>query len=697
MKKVREEKVIVRLGLALVLLLLCLATAYADPPGTERVSVDTAGGDPDGVSWYSSISADGRYVAFDSDATDLVAGDGNGWGDVFVRDRQANTTTRVSVDTTGGDPDNRSLRPSISAEGRYVAFVSDASDLVAGDGNGWEDVFVRDRQTNTTTRVSVDTTGGDPDGPSWSPSISADGRYVAFESNATDLVVGDGNGVTDVFVRDRQTNTTTRVSVDTLGGDPDGWSQNPSISADGRYVAFHSDASDLVLGDGNGTWDVFVRDLQTNTTTRVSVDTAGGDPDNWSLRPSISAEGRYVAFMSNATDLVVGDGNGVTDVFVRDRQTNTTTRVSVDTLGGDPDGWSQNPSISADGRYVAFISNATDLVLGDGNGMDDVFVRDRQTNTTTRVSVDTAGGDPDSFSWYPSISADGRYVVFRSNASDLVVGDGNGWPDVFVRSRGDPALTIAKQDNPDPAWAGEPLTYTLTVAETGGQFYATGMVVSDTVPVSTTFAWADNGGTLVGNDVLWTGLTVSDSQSISVTFVVTVNQVPSGTVITNDYYQAVISTTRGVTGATGSAVSTTVFAVPQLSIGKSAPSQVFPSELLTYTIVVSETGMADATGVLVTDTVPANTTFASAGQGGTLVGSDVVWSGQTVTKGSSFTLTFAVMVGRVPSGTVVTNDAYRVVSSDQGVSTGLGQAVNTLVGLGPVYLPTIQKSYVITP
>ncbi len=562
MKKVREEKVIVRLGLALVLLLLCLATAYADPPGTERVSVDTTGGDPDNLSADPAISADGRYVAFASQATDLVPGDGNGSSDIFVRDRQTNTTVRASVDTAGGDSDGGSGVPSISADGRYVAFMSLATDLVAGDGNGQTDIFVRDLQTNTTTRASVDTTGGDSDNWSDRTSISADGRYVAFQSAATDLVAGDGNGAQDVFVRDLQTNTTTRVSVDTTGGDSDSWSDRPSISADGRYVAFQSAATDLVAGDGNGFQDVFVRDRQTNTTTRVSVDTAGGDPDSFSQHPAISADGRYVAFASLATDLVAGDGNATLDIFVRDLQTNTTTRVSVDTTGGDPDNWSDRPAISADGRCVAFMSNATNLVAGDGNGTFDIFVRDLQTNTTERASVDTAGGDPDNQSWSPSTSADGRYVAFGSNATDLVAGDGNGVMDVFVRSRGDPALTIAKKAEPDPAWAGEPLTYTLTIAETGGQFHATGMVVSDTVPVSTTFAWADNGGTLVGNDVLWTGLAVSSSQSISLTFVVTVNQVPSGTIIYNNYYQAVISTTRGVTGATGSVVSTTVWARP---------------------------------------------------------------------------------------------------------------------------------------
>jgi uncharacterized repeat protein (TIGR01451 family) len=261
---------------------------------------------------------------------------------------------------------------------------------------------------------------------------------------------------------------------------------------------------------------------------------------------------------------VANDTNGLLDVFVRDRQTNTTIRVSVDSVGNEATGGSSyEASISADGRYVAFQSAASNLVANDTNSLWDVFVRDRQTNTTTRVSVHSAGtqatGGPSRF---PSISADGRYVAFQSEATNLVANDTNSLWDIFVRSRGDPTLTITKQDNPDPVWAGAPLTYTLTIAETGGLFNALGVVVSDTVPANTTCcASIGQGGTLVGNDVVWSGLTVSFSQSISVTFVVTANVVQSGTVIHNDYYRAVINTTKGVTGATGSAVTTTVWAL----------------------------------------------------------------------------------------------------------------------------------------
>jgi Tol biopolymer transport system component len=401
---------------------------------TTRVSVDTAGGDPNGPSFgRPSISGDRRYVAFVSGASDLVPGDSFA-SDVFVRDLQAGTTTRATVDTTGSDPNNGSFDPSISSDGRYVAFGSAATDLVPSDGNSADDVFVRDLRAGTTTRVSVDLTGADADGPSFEASISGDGRFVAFASAASDLVPGDGNAAADVFVRDLQAGTTTRVSVDTTGGDPDGASDDPSISGDGRYVALTSVASDLVPGDGNSASDVFVRDRQTNTTTRVSLDATGGDPDGPSFDPEISGDGRHVAFTSFAQDLVPGDGNlFFEDLFVRDRQTNTTTRVSVDTADGDPDNRSLFPSISGDGRYVAFMSFASDLIPDDGNPASDIFVRDRQTNTTSRVSVDADGGDANGPSFGVSISGDGRSIAFTSEASDLVPGDGNGFEDAFVR------------------------------------------------------------------------------------------------------------------------------------------------------------------------------------------------------------------------------------------------------------------------
>jgi Tol biopolymer transport system component len=350
-------------------------------------------------------------------------------------------TSRVSVDSGGAASNNGSYQPSISADGRYVAFQSTASDLVGGDTNGVSDVFVRDRVAGTTQRVSVDSGGAQADGGSYLPSISADGRYVAFLSYATNLVGGDTNGISDIFVRDRQSGTTERVSVGPSGaqGNADSYGA-PSISADGRYVAFLSNARNLVSGDTNSAPDVFVRDRQSGTTERASVDSSGVQGDGPSASCAISADGRCVVFQSSATNLVPGDTNGVSDVFVHDRQSGITERVSVASGGAQGNGSSYSPSvpaISADGRTIAFVSYASDLVGGDANGAADVFVRDRQSGTTGRVSVDSGGAQGNGSSGYfgCAISADGRFVAFASDASNLVSGDSNAHSDVFVRDR----------------------------------------------------------------------------------------------------------------------------------------------------------------------------------------------------------------------------------------------------------------------
>ena len=277
-------------------LLLCLATAYAQSPETERVSVDSSGNEANAQSYNPSISSDGRYVAFESWATNLVPDDNNYMSDIFVRDRDTDTTTRVSVDSDGNDANGSSWSPSISSDGRYVAFVSGATDLVPDDGNNMSDIFVHDLQTGTTTLVSVASDGTQGDSGSNNPSISSDGPYVAFESDATNLVADDDNGAWDIFVHDRDVDgdgifdepgqvSTTRVSVASSGVQGNGDSRYPSISSDGRYVAFSSGATNLVAGDDNGAWDIFVHDRQTGTTTRVSVDSSGNEGDYGSSSP----------------------------------------------------------------------------------------------------------------------------------------------------------------------------------------------------------------------------------------------------------------------------------------------------------------------------------------------------------------------------------------------------------------------------
>ncbi len=411
---------------------------------TNRISIDSSGNEGNNNSLYPSISADGRYIAFESSANNLITNDINdGTKDIFVRDLQTNTTRLISLNSNSIQSNNTSLDPSISADGRYVAFQSAASNLITDDSNATSDIFIRDLQTNATRRVNLSFNGTQANNFSQSPTISADGRFVVFYSEASNLVSGDSNDEPDIFIRDLQTNTTQRVSVDSNGNQSNGGSFTPiSISTDGRYVAFESDASNLVTDDTNDIRDIFVRDLQTNTTSRVSLDSNGIQGNSGSFDPSISADGRYVAFESDADNLVPNDNNNgiggdINDIFVRDLQTNTTILVSVTSDGIQGDSNSFTPSISADGRYVAFVSTASNFVIDDTNQAGDVFVRDLQANTTRRISLDSNGNQgSDGSSVDPSISADGRYVAFNSFASNLVVDDTNESRDIFVTDVG---------------------------------------------------------------------------------------------------------------------------------------------------------------------------------------------------------------------------------------------------------------------
>ena len=426
--------------LATMTSLYTIATLAMD---TQLVSVESTGANSgDDLSVDASVTADGRFVTFASNASNLVSNDGNGLADVFVRDLLENTTTLISVNSAGNDSgDSTSFGPAISADGAFIAFQSDASDLVDGDVNGVSDVFVRNLQTNETTLVSVSNSGSVAgDNSSVLASISGDGRFVAFTSDASNLVSNDSNGLADVFVRDLQENTTTLVSADSSGNaSGDGDSMAASISDDGQFIAFQSVATNLTSNDTNGTSDVFLRDLSNGTTILVSVNVSGNASGNdASMSAAISADGGSVAFSSLATDLVsvALDTNGAFDVFIRDVQSGTTSLVSIDQAGAESgDAVSSFPSLSGDGQLVAFTSFSSNLVTNDTNASDDVFVRDLQTNTTLLASVNSVGTDSgNSFSGFAALSDDGRSVAFESDASDLVAVDDNGLTDVFIRS-----------------------------------------------------------------------------------------------------------------------------------------------------------------------------------------------------------------------------------------------------------------------
>jgi Tol biopolymer transport system component len=436
---------------------------------TERVSVSSNGRQGNEGSTNPSISADGRYVAFSSSATNLVRGDFNGFDDVFVYDRVTGETTLVSVSSNGTQSNNKlgNGNISISADGRYIAFDSWATNLVEGDTNnhcfdyGWDDyvncpdVFVHDRGTGETILVSVASNGTQGNDLSLDPSVSADGRYVAFHSFANNLVVGDTNDSGDIFLHDRLTGDTTLVSVASDGTQANYSSFRPSISAYGDYIAFVSAASNLVAEDTNNSFDIFMHNRLNKKTIRVSVDSHGMEgnlssgylypfPDFY--RPSISVDGRFVAFQSGASNLVDGDTAicwgwegmhliyyNCSDIFIHDIQTGETTRVSIASDSTELVSDSLRQSISANGQLIAFDPwNKSEVVESTSR---DVFVHDRGTGETTIISVSSYGirGNYDSLE--PSISADGRIVAFFSGSDNLVVGDTNETYDIFVRDR----------------------------------------------------------------------------------------------------------------------------------------------------------------------------------------------------------------------------------------------------------------------
>jgi Tol biopolymer transport system component len=424
----------------LVMLVGAVEVAWA-APATIRVSLKSNGAEVNADNDAPAISGTGRYVAFESVGA-FTGGDSGTDADVFVRDVQTGKTLRASVKSNGMEVNSAdgSEGASISADGRFVAFTTDAA-LVPGDTNGVLDVYVHDFQTGSTKRVSVTTGGTQALADSENASISASGRYVAFQSDGA-LASGDSNGVTDVYVHDRQTGTTRRASLRAGSGQPTEDSTDPSISSDGRYVAFVTPDAQMTAEPDYGPSplldnDIFVRDMTAHTTKRVSLKSNGTEAASnqqiASRDPAISANGSFVTFISPGK-FVPADTNNVDDVYVRNLTTNATQLVSLKSNGtvatGDS-GVAAPAAISSSGRYVAFESNA-DLVPTDGNGFRDVYLRDRTAGKTTRVSVKSNGAAVNANHQEPSITADGRFVAFASLGAFTGGDSGNDF-DVFRR------------------------------------------------------------------------------------------------------------------------------------------------------------------------------------------------------------------------------------------------------------------------
>ena len=403
----------------------------ATTAGTECDSVilesTNSSGQPSiGYTFLPKISADGRYIVFQSYADNLVAHDTNGV-DVFLKNLMTGETTRVTTDSNGVEQAGvyyYNWHTPITNDGRYVAFSSSAYNLVPGDTNGAPDVYLKDLLTGVTTRLSNGQGGVEASGPSFVDDITPDGRYVLFTSGASNLVSGDSNDYYDIFVIDRITGSITRADTSGSGMEANGHAFGGNITPDGRYVSFFTYADNLVPSD-DPAYDIFVKDVVTGTTTKVSTNVAGGGGNASSVDPVISADGRYVAFSSIADNLVPGDTNGTWDVFVKDLDTGNITRVSTSAAGAEAGQGASQPDISYNGQYVVFESISANLVPDDSDLLPDVFVKDVFSGAIARVSGSVGGGST------PEISADGRFIVFENHASTLATNNMTGH-DLFL-------------------------------------------------------------------------------------------------------------------------------------------------------------------------------------------------------------------------------------------------------------------------
>ena len=434
-------------ALALAALLGLTATAASGKAKTKRISVKSNGNEVNTDNEFGSVSANGRFVTFESDGH-FTKGDDGTDVDVFIHDRKTGKTKRISVKSNGKEaPGANSAESAISPNGRYVAFVSDGN-LGGGDSNGLEDVYVRDRKTGKTKRASVTSSGHGIPYDCFNPDISANGRYVTFETEGP-LTSGDTNGFKDIYVRDMKARKTHLVSVRSDGQQTDEPSSSATISNDGRFVAFQSDDQSMTEDSDypppvQADEDVFVRDLANHTTTRMSLKTNGSEADSSGGQQNsdavISGNGRFVAFVADLWGAFVplDTAPGHSDVYIHDRKTGRTSIVSVTSngqLGSDEIGASERPlAISNDGNRVAF-EDYSALVGNDTNMERDVYLRDRSTHKTTRVSVKSNGGQVTSGAGgqqLPALSSDGRWIVFQTQAK--VTGNDAGDDfDVFER------------------------------------------------------------------------------------------------------------------------------------------------------------------------------------------------------------------------------------------------------------------------
>jgi uncharacterized repeat protein (TIGR01451 family) len=521
------------LGLVLIMVFMLHHVASASfVANAVRVSVGSGGIQSDADSYFVEVSADAQVVAFESFNTNWAPDQVEvNFVDIFIHDRATNTTIKM-FGYSGEPADQRSFDPMVSADGRYVSFISYASNFVPGDTNRhpWVDdgldVFLYDRQTSNLSRVSLNWQGEQIDGNSVG-FISPNGRLVIFSSDGDTVAQNDYNGArkTAVYVRNLQTGAVERITKGPGGAFPDGVVVGAQSSYDGRYIVYASDATNLVPGDTNGVRDIMLYDRVTKETRLVSRPVGGGQSNGLSNPARISADGRYVVFRSFASNLVPGDTNGTADIFVYDRITGSLEMVSVSSSGRQSNAEAKDPAICGDGRYVVFTSEATNLVSIPHNGQRQVFLRDRLTNTTHLVTVGMDGGMGNGRAHRATLSADCRSVGFATEASNIVPNDTNDARDLFVAELITPAnfsnSTLIGQGMADP---GATVKYVFTLRNQGRATPTA--VLSNPLPTHLTFV----PGSMTGGatydastkTIRWNGIIPAEGEK-TITYQVTVD------------------------------------------------------------------------------------------------------------------------------------------------------------------------------
>jgi Tol biopolymer transport system component len=422
---------------ALAIVMLAPITSAATPK-TKLASQNNEGFQANQESLRHEISASGRFVVYDSDAGNLVAEDLNGRTDIFIRDFKAGTTKLVNSALGGGVGNGGSARPTVSGNGRFIAFLSTSTDLIAGGTNGLAHVFVRDRKKGKTELISKSSVGTQANGGSLDAVISADGRWVAFESGADNLVVKDTKGKRQIYLFDRDTDKLILVSRNNAGTAGNGQSEEPAISANGRYIVYQSSATNLKSKDNKSRLQIFLFDKRKKRTEFISRNKMGKAGNDHSVNPAISGDGARVVYASAATNLGK-DTNGRADAYMRDRKARKTSRVSLNwkgkQLNGGNAGANSEPDISASGRWVAFKSSAKNATKGSTHSgvYYHIYARDLVSGTIKRISRRAKPANDESDE--PELSRDGTFVSFRSDATNLIKGgDANGdKEDIFRR------------------------------------------------------------------------------------------------------------------------------------------------------------------------------------------------------------------------------------------------------------------------